>query len=96
MSTEDNDYLSDPELMDGESIEWLSDAVEFDYETFIIQYWDGVWTAWHNDEEVHPEPIVLQFPEEGIYFNEDTDLFGEHTLTVEEFQLLREHATNIS
>jgi hypothetical protein len=86
---------NDPLLLNPGIIEWATDVVEFDYGTFVIRTDGKEWVAEHQDEERFPEMPIIHSPEDGIYYVEDIVLFGERTLTVDEFQLLQEQLTKI-
>lgn len=92
---QNKDLISNPDAVSMGGLEWLNDAIEFDYDSFIIKVENGQWVASHWDEDRFEEDIVLQDPKYGIEFDEPMNLFGEHVLTVEEFQLLEKQATNI-
>lgn len=87
--------LDDPDFVTKGNIEWLSNAIEFDYNTFVIVYDDRMWYASHEDEEKFEEDIIIHSPKDGVEFPGEINLFNEHTLTEEEFNLLRESITNI-
>lgn len=88
--------LEDSEQVGHNPIEWLSDAVEFDYGNFVIKFDGGIWYASHWDEDAFDEDIVIHSPQHGIEFSEgEIDLFGEHTLSLEEFGRLQQAVDNL-
>jgi hypothetical protein len=64
------------------------DVIEIDYEDFVVYKIRGQWFAKHNDSEVYDEEILLEDPDQDLYFK--TQEIFSTIISEEEFSKFRE------
>lgn len=92
MSDKNNGNENNLNLLN-DNIRWLPNAIEFDYDTFVIVYDNGEWYATHWDEDAFDEDIILKNNE--IEFHEQT-LFEERFISNDEFNRLQDMVTELN